>query len=1135
MQSTTTVSDTRTKMNVTPTIQDQDQRTQALNPEHSFIVQAPAGSGKTELLTQRFLILLSTVKQPEEVLAITFTKKSAAEMRSRIIHSLKNAVTLPEPESAHQKTTWRLAKKVLQRDKSLSWFLLENPNRLRIQTIDSFNSFLTRQLPVLSHFGSSPEITDNPFELYRQAVQEFLSHLEENVEWSDAIATLLLHLDNDLNKVQSLLVSMLAKRDQWLPYITLNANDPMLRENLEANLASVFSDVLTSLQQNMPEQHIEELLYLARYAAHNVEAENPDSPIAYCMDLQSLPGTEYSDKNYWLGLQELLLTKSGDWRRKVDKNIGFPAPGSYKKPEEKSFATNVKNRLADLINNLTNHDDLLSAFLELKFAPDIFYQEEQWKTLEALHQVLRIVVAQLNVVFQQHGKIDYIENSQAALVALGTEDAPTDLTLALDYQIKHILIDEFQDTSNSQYRLLEKITAGWQTNDGRTLFLVGDPMQSIYRFREAEVGLFIRARNQGIGNIHLIPLSLSVNFRSVPGIVNWVNEKFPNVFPTFEDIASGAVSYSCSIACKPENNEAIAVKLNVCDDEDDFAQAEQIAQLILERKNIAPSETIAILVRGRAHLKNIIIALKKHKLSYRAIDIDPLTLRPFIQGLMALTRALLHPADRIAWLAVLRAPWCGLSLSDLLILSGNDPKISLLERLEKNDVLALCSHDGQQRLQRILPTLKLKLQERRRTSLRCWIESTWLLLGGPACLDNSNDLADAANYFNLLDDLDTGGDVNNLDLLSTRVEKLFAAPNNQADETLQIMTIHNSKGLEFDTVILPHLERKASNDDKQLLLWMERPRLDESSDLILAPVHAIGRDNDLIYDYIKRQQSEKNNYEKSRLLYVAVTRAKKQLHLFFNLKDNKKSTPNSLLEKLWPAIENEIPQIEIKTAALATNEHVATEMTINRIPINWQNPVHENRLAETFARHKKQQGFLLPNNHAKQTGTLIHQILQQICLQGVDWWQQQSSSDQEGYLKANLLNLGMLNAEISIAINTVQQAIANTLQDARGKWILQPHEFSAAEFPITAIIDDAPTPLVIDRTFVDENNVRWIIDYKSAQDTENDLEKFLDAQQKEYQEKMWHYYQAMRELDQREIRIGLYFPLMAAWREVVFA
>ncbi len=144
---------------------------------------------------------------------------------------------------------------------------------------------------------------------------------------------------------------------------------------------------------------------------------------------------------------------------------------------------------------------------------------------------MRILIAQLKVTFQQHGKIDYIENAQAALIALGDDEHPTDLTLSLDYQIKHILIDEFQDTSNSQFSLIEKLIAGWEPNDGRTLFLVGDPMQSIYRFREAEVGLFIRAKTKGIGHLSLTPLTLSVNFRSTPTIVNWINQAFINIFP----------------------------------------------------------------------------------------------------------------------------------------------------------------------------------------------------------------------------------------------------------------------------------------------------------------------------------------------------------------------------------------------------------------------------------------------------------------------------------------------------------------------------------------------------------------------------------------------------------------------------
>src|SRR3984957_1205869 len=111
-------------------IADESERIRALNPARSYIVQAPAGSGKTELLTQRFLALLSTVKQPEEILAITFTKKSAAEMRARIINALKKAHTEAEPALAHAKSTWKLAKKVLQQNQTQGWHLLENPNRL---------------------------------------------------------------------------------------------------------------------------------------------------------------------------------------------------------------------------------------------------------------------------------------------------------------------------------------------------------------------------------------------------------------------------------------------------------------------------------------------------------------------------------------------------------------------------------------------------------------------------------------------------------------------------------------------------------------------------------------------------------------------------------------------------------------------------------------------------------------------------------------------------------------------------------------------------------------------------------------------------------------------------------------------
>lgn len=1116
---------------------DNNQRLEALNPKKSFIVQAPAGSGKTELLTQRFLVLLATVKQPEEILAITFTKKSAAEMRARIIHALNNALSQPEPAAAHAKQTWNLGKCVIKHSQELKWNLLENPNRLRIQTIDSFNAYLTKQLPILSNFGATPEITDNSTKLYRIAVQEFLSHLEENVAWSDAIAQLLLHMDNDLNKVTELLMSMLAKRDQWLPYVTMNIDEHSLREQLESHLASVTLDILTSLQQLFPKDQTDELIHLIQFAANNLLKENISSNLTACADLSTLPSDQLADKTYWLGISELLLTSQFEWRKRIDKSLGFPAPSNSKNPDEKYLFQHYKQRMTQFLESLHQHDKLKIAFEELSLSPSTQYQEHQWKTLNALQQILRVMVAQLKVVFQQHGKIDYTESAQAALLALGTEDAPTDITLALDYQIKHLLIDEFQDTSTSQYRLIEKLTAGWQPQDGRTLFLVGDPMQSIYRFREAEVGLFIRARKHGLFNIPLVPLTLSVNFRSTAGIVNWVNQHFKQVFPAFEDIAMGAVSYSPSTAnTLADSAHPNDVELHPLMNSDDTSEADAIIKLILATKQEKPCENIAVLVRSRSHLISLIPALKNANLNFRAIDIDPLDTRPVILDLIALTRALLHPADRIAWLAILRAPWCGLLLSDLLIIS-NKPHVIIWEQLNSFEIIKQLSADGQQRIKRFLSVIKTKMADRQRYSLRLWLESTWLSLGGPASVNQLSDLKDATAYFALLEKLDLGGDLADMSDLQRHVSQLYASADHLADNSLQIMTIHNAKGLEFDTVILPHLERKSPTDDKQLLLWMERPQQNGANALILAPIQAIGQEKDSIYDYIKRQHNIKINYETARLLYVAATRAKKKLHLFFSIKTKQDElTPplaTSLLEKLWPTIHYQIKSQFAeakKTIPDTLKEIVPAKRRIQRLSLDWKIPLYEKTI-DSVKYHQKQSGFKLPDHHLRHLGIVIHRALEQTCRLGSTWWINKTSNEKLTYLTNHLTQLGMLMAEQTKAAQTALKAIENTLNDSRGQWIIQSHHEAQSEYRITALIDNEIKELVMDRTFIDEHGTRWIIDYKTSVPIDEDLQQFITKEKNKYDEQLNYYAKAMQTIENRPIRLGLYFPLLPAWCE----
>lgn len=199
---------------MTKIVPDQKVRDLAIRTDQSFIVQAPAGAGKTSLLTQRILNLLTIVDNPEEIVAVTFTRKAAAEMRHRLIQSLHEA-TSAEPELPHEKRSWQLANQVLQRDQAKQWHLLQNSHRLRILTIDSLSSLIANQMPLMSQLGGALAIAQFPQDSYQEAAQAVLSYINDK-DYGDELTLLLSHLDNQVERLIGLLANMLAKRDQWL-------------------------------------------------------------------------------------------------------------------------------------------------------------------------------------------------------------------------------------------------------------------------------------------------------------------------------------------------------------------------------------------------------------------------------------------------------------------------------------------------------------------------------------------------------------------------------------------------------------------------------------------------------------------------------------------------------------------------------------------------------------------------------------------------------------------------------------------------------------------------------------------------------------------------------------------------------
>src|SRR5439155_904003 len=155
-------------MRVNEKIIDQDDlaRQTALDIARSFIVQAPAGSGKTELLIQRFLALLGRVQRPEAIVAMTFTRKAAGEMLERIVAALRTAETGPAPLASHHARTWKLARAALARDAALGWNLTAHPARLQVHTIDALCANLMRQAPLAAKVGAQPQFVENARSMY---------------------------------------------------------------------------------------------------------------------------------------------------------------------------------------------------------------------------------------------------------------------------------------------------------------------------------------------------------------------------------------------------------------------------------------------------------------------------------------------------------------------------------------------------------------------------------------------------------------------------------------------------------------------------------------------------------------------------------------------------------------------------------------------------------------------------------------------------------------------------------------------------------------------------------------------------------------------------------------------------------
>lgn len=1119
-----------------PIILDQGVRDEALNPARSFVVQAPAGSGKTGLLIQRYLALLCVAEKPEEILAITFTRKAAAEMRERIVSILSytadDSIADDENLNTYDQKILELAWQAQAQNSAKEWGILENPNRMQIMTIDAFCARIVSAMPVGSRFGGMPNLVDDASVLYQSAINNYFRDFLRGSNTEQSLETVLLQLNNDFDRVASLLKTLLGRRDQWLPYVT-NAGLIEVGQLNDALGAAIHQDLMP-LTHLLQDELSTEISAMASYAAESLRAAYRESEINDCQYITEFPNADIESIAIWRGLRKLLLTDKGKLRSRVTIAEGFPAESSTDDADLRLRYKQFKERMSVVLKRLAKEDKFIGHLNLVADIPPSMYSASDQNFLTALFSVLKHVTAELLVEFQRTGVVDFIELTQSALRALGDSESPTDLSLSFDTRINHILIDEFQDTSRVHLDLLNKLTLGWQES-GRSLFVVGDPMQSIYRFRDADIRNFMQIKQRGVNAVRPTFLQLESNFRSSKKIVDFNNRAFTEIFPDTDDMNQGHVAYHKAQAIKPPE-KIVPVTLHTVGEHQHKIEAQAVVELILELQKNDPQSTIGVLVRSRSQLSRILPSLRLNGIVSGLDGMEKLAERQEVLDVYSLCMAVVHPADRKSWLSVLRAPWCGLDLAELELLANFDNSNLILESLQSKDFLIVLSKESQDRIAYLVNAFETAQSMLYRESLAVVVEGLWLRLNGPSCLESDEQYANVEKFFKLLRNESVNTVLGSENRLSDRLNEFTGKSDQSNNENIQVLTIHMAKGLEFDHVILPGAGRKTRGNDSELLVWQELTGGDGRRHLMLSHYQTDG--DTPIYKYIRKRNQRLQDAELTRLLYVALTRCVKSMHMFCATRthdDEQKivAQAGSFMRLLQPALHLIDEQVD---HSVDDKQNETAELLFYRKRIKSIIPadlgvdvkigdLDRSLIAPEFIEYE------WASETAMHVGTVVHLALKQLGSGTLDQWLQIDDKDKRPHFSRVLKALGIPGTELEMAVDRTLLAIKEATQDKKGRWLLSSsHTEVGNEYLISGFIQGEFRNYRIDRTFVSDD-VRWIIDYKTSSHMGGNLDTFLDNEVERYNQQLENYALLMSQIDKRPIKLGLYFPLVQGWRE----
>lgn len=1109
----------------------------ATDPHANIAVFASAGSGKTYLLVHRILKLLLEGVEPSNILAITFTRKAAAEMQERLMNVLADWASANDSalKSALKRLSHSNNDASITKARKLYEELLFAEYEVRITTFHAFCQDILKRFAIHAGVPAGFRVAETNDELKSEARKKLyaLAQQKNQEQLSSALFTLLKHC-NTVHNVNEVLDTFIDSRSDWWSF-TEHQTDPV--EYADKCLQKLLNrqDGNNSKSCNPDNLHEELKEYLGYLSAHNTKTYQSNSTLlANYLALKQHKNEDLEN------IISVFFTAKMEWR-KITAN----------KTLEKSLGTEKMHKLVSLHATLC---EKLEEFLDYLKKAKLIECNRAWfyagHTLLEQYQSLK---------FSQN-TLDFDDLEWHTYLLLNQHESAAWIQYKLDQRIQHILIDEFQDTNPTQWNLLSPLLnelAADAHDNHRSLFFVGDAKQSIYGFRRANPELQFRAAEWAKEKLNAQQLQTDVSYRSSPAIIDFVNLIFSNEnielaeFNQHEVIQTdlwGQVHVNQltttedpkTLKDQPEDdkdlqdfrNPLLEAKVNI-EYDSHFCEGQQVASQI---RNLIDTSTavaddngtrairysdIMILARGRTHLALLEQALREQHIPYISTHDKDFLSRLEIHDILALLTYLSQTHNDLALAQVLRSPLYAMNDQDLM-------EIACQTESTWHEKLKSYADDSNNKLAK-QAFLQLQSWRAIANSLpvhdlldRIYFETNLL-----ERYTNSYDLEAAPhvaeNLINLLQlslDLDAGRYSSIQSFLTSlknakQNDSLGGLQSQQNEDAVQIMTIHSAKGLEAPAVFLYDTgpKKAQSHTYKSIINWPSDATKPEQFFLV-------GRKDsvDKVTQSIIDTLSTNNLKEELNLLYVALTRAKQ--YLFISGTESKQSAPQSWHSIITQALDDDFkdavnPVWNSFFGASPSIETSTVENTVSAYELDFD-PSQPFRATETDTQAQTQVNESLANY-----GTLVHKIFE------LDK-PEDSSAEKLNKEKLKLavetsLGIKLKSQEFNDALAEVQRCLqSNDLQDAfkhsDEKEILK-------EVPISFIKNDKTFYRIIDHLIVDEKSA-WIIDYKTSQEVTRDT---MHEYAQQYQTQISTYVYAVKKLfPEKTVRASILFTSIPA-------